>query len=129
MESLEPVWIEERDTLALHGVICAHYGGQAGLRDIDALRMVLAHPREHYAYVGAAEIAELAAAYCAGIVRNRPFAGGNARTGFLIGALFLESNGLRLTAPEALAAQAVRALASGHLNEIGFANFLWAHID
>lgn len=125
----EPVWIEERDALALHGVMCAQYGGQAGLRDLAALRMVLAHPREHYVYVGAADIAELGAAYSAGIVRNRPFAEGNQRTGFLTGALFLESNGLRLNAPEAQAAQAVRALTSGHLNEIGFANFLRAHVE
>ena len=124
----EPIWIEERDALALHGVICAQYGGQAGLHDVDALCMVLMHPREHYAYVGTADIAELAAADCAGIVRNRPFAEGNARTGFLIGALFLEMNGLRLIAPEPEAAQAVSALASGRLNEIGFANFLRAHI-
>ncbi len=128
MDRLEPVWIEERDALALHGVMCAQYGGQAGLRDREALRMVLAHPREHYAYVGAADIAELAAAYCAGIVRNRPFAAGNQRTGFLTGALFLEMNGLRLIASEPEAAQAVHALASGQLNEIGFANFLRANI-
>lgn len=121
-----PVWIEERDALALHGIVLARYGGRAGLRDREALRMVLSHPQEHYAYVGAADIAELAAAYIAGIVRNRPFAEGNSRTGFLIGALFLEINGLRLSAPEAVAAQAVHALASGRLNEIEFAKFLRA---
>jgi len=61
-------------------------------------------------------------------VRNRPFAAGNQRIGFLIGALFLESSGLRLTAPEAHAAQIVATLlASGHLDEIGFANFLRAN--
>jgi death on curing protein len=122
-----PVWIEERDALALHGMALARYGGRDGLRDREALRMVLSHPQEHYAYVGTADLAELAAAYTAGIVRNRPFAEGNRATGFLIGALFLEINGLRLTAPEALAAQAIIALASEGLNEIGFVNFLRAH--
>lgn len=129
LEPLDPVWIEARDALALQGVICAHYGGQAGLRDRNALDRVLVHPREHYAYVGAADIVELAAAYCAGIVRNRPFAAGNQRTGFLTGALFLEMNGLRLIASEPEAAQAVAALASDRLNEIGFANFLRANVE
>jgi death on curing protein len=124
-----PVWIEERDALALHGLALARYCGRAGLRDLGALRMVLSHPQEHYAYVGAADLVELAAAYTAGIVRNRPFTEGNQRTGFLIGALFLEMNGLRLTAPEALAAQAIIALASEGLNEIGFVNFLRAAVS
>lgn len=119
-----PLWIGESDALALHGWLQARHSGQAGLRDAAMLRAILEHPREHFAYAGAADIAELAAAYMAGITRNRPFTGGNARTGFLLGALFLELNGLRLTAPELEMAQALLALASGRLTELGLAAFL-----
>lgn len=119
-----PLWIGESDALALHGWLQARHSGQAGLRDAHLLRAILEHPRAHFAYAGAADIAELAAAYMAGIVRNRPFTGGNARAGFMIGALFLELNGLRLTAPELEMAQALLALASGRLTELGLTAFL-----
>ena len=66
----------------------------------------------------------LASIYTAGIVRNHPFVDGNKRTGFVIGLLFLELNGYRFGASEEDAAQAVLALASGDLEEAGYAAFL-----
>jgi death-on-curing protein len=66
----------------------------------------------------------MAAAYTAGIIQNHPLIDGNKRVGFLAGVLFLELNGYRFGAPEEEAAQAVLDLASGALDEIGFAAFL-----
>ena len=66
----------------------------------------------------------LAAAYTFGIVRNHPFVDGNKRTGFVVGVLFLESNGCAFTASEEDAAQAVVQLAAGKLEEIHYADFL-----
>lgn len=119
-----PIWITVQDALALHDLMLARHGGQAGLRDAELLQTILDHPKEHYDYVPEAGMAELAAAYIAGIVRNSPFADANRRSGFLIGALFLELNGMRLTASEAETAQAMAALASGRLSEIGLSVFL-----
>ena len=62
--------------------------------------------------------------YTAGIVRNHPFIDGNKRTGFVVGILFLELNGYAFTASEEDAAQAVLALASGAIDDLGYAAFL-----
>jgi death-on-curing protein len=120
----EPVWIDERDALAIHGRVLAQHGGAAGLRDQGLLQSALARPRQHYAYAESPDIIELAALYTAGIVRNHPFLDGNKRTGFVIGILFLELNGYRFTASEEDAAQAILKLAEGAFDEAAYSGFL-----
>lgn len=80
----------------------------------------------HIAYASS-DIIELAAKYIAGIVQNHPFVGGNKRTGFVVGVLFLELNGDRFTASEEAAAQAVLELAAHAIDEKGFCEFLRAN--
>jgi death-on-curing protein len=70
----------------------------------------------------------MAAAYITGIVRNHPFIDGNKRTGFVVGVLFLETNGCRFTAGEEDATRAVLDLAAGLLNEEGFVAWLGNHV-
>ena len=124
---MEPVWIDERDALALHGRLLALYGGAEGLRDHGLLKSALARPQQHYTYAESPNMLEMAAAYTGGIVRNHPFVDGNKRTGFVVGVLFLELNGYRFAASEEEAAQAVMALASGNLDEAGYTAFLRAN--
>jgi death on curing protein len=121
------VWIDERDALALHGRLLALDGGPAGVRDPGLLESALARPRQPQAYGDNPGIADLAAAYMAGIVRNHPFLDGNKRTGFVVGVLFLELNGYRFTASEESAAQAVMSLAAGTLDESALAAWLRAN--
>ena len=123
----EPLWIEERDALALHDRLLALHGGAAGLRDDGLQQAVVARPRQMHAYANAPDAIDLAAAYTVGFVRNHPFIDGNKRTGFVVGILFLELNGSTFTASEADAAQAVLALAAGTLDEAGYARFLRAN--
>jgi death-on-curing protein len=123
----EPVWIDERDTLALHDRLLALDGGAVGLRDDGLLRSALARPQQHFAYAESPDIVDMAAAYTGGIVRNHPFLDGNKRTGFVVGVLFLELNGYRFSASEEDAAQVVLELASGNLDEAGYIAFLRAH--
>jgi death-on-curing protein len=73
-------------------------------------------------------MADLTAAYTAGIVTTHPFVDGNKRTGFVLGVLFLEMNGMRFTAPEAAATRAVLDLASGALSRQGYAAFIRANV-
>ena len=120
----EPLWVEERDVLAIHDRLLALHGGATGLRDRGLLESALARPRQHHAYVGRSDIVEMAALYTAGIVRNHPFNDGNKRTGFVIGVLFLELHGFDFTASEADATQAVMALASGTIDEAAFTVWL-----
>lgn len=123
----EPVWIDERDALALHDRLLGLHGGAAGVRDGGLLKSALARPQHRLAYAESPDLIELAAAYTAGIMRNHPFLDGNKRTGFVVGILFPELNGYRFTATEEAAAQAVMELAAGNLDEIGYANFLRAN--
>ena len=121
----EPVWIDERDALALHDRLLALHGGAVGLRDDGLLKS--ARPQQHFAYAESPAIVEMAAAYTWGIVRNHPFLDGNKRTGFVVGVLFLELNGYRFNASEEDAAQMILELASGNLDEAGYTAFLRAH--
>ena len=122
-----PVWVDERDVLALHDRLLALHGGATGLRDSGLLKSALARPHQHFAYAEATDIIDLSAIYTAGIVRNHPFIDGNKRTGFVIGILFLELNGYRFTASEEHAAQAVLELAASNLDETGYGAFLRAN--
>ena len=124
MKKKEPLWIEERDVLAIHDRLLAIYGGAMGLRERGLLESALARPRQHHAYANTADAVEMAALYTAGIVRNHPFVDGNKRTGFVIGVLFLELHGFDFKASEADATQAVMALAAGTLDEAGYAAWL-----
>ncbi|HEV1284028.1 MAG TPA: type II toxin-antitoxin system death-on-curing family toxin [Bryobacteraceae bacterium] len=116
----EPIWIDERDALALHDRLLALHGGASGVRDEG----LLARPQQLHAYAESPTIIDMAAAYTAGIVRNHPFIDGNKRTGFVVGTLFLEMNRYVFTASEEDAAQAVLNLAAGTLDEAGYADFL-----
>lgn len=97
------------------------------MRDPGLLLSALARPQKHYAYASS-DIVELAALCIAGIVRNHPFTGGNKHTGFVIGVLFLELNGIDFKASEEDATQAVMDLAAGKLNEHSYVAWLRANI-
>jgi death on curing protein len=120
----EPLWIEERDALAIHDRLLALHGGATGVRDRGLLESALARPRQHYSCANTSDVVEMAALYTAGIIRNHPFIDGNKRTGFVIGVFFLELHGFDFTASEADATQAVMALASGTLDEAAFTAWL-----
>jgi death on curing protein len=122
----EPVWIDERDALALH--LLALHGGAVGMRDDTLLKSALARPQQHFAYAESPDIIDLAAVYTAGIVGNHPFVDGNKRVGFVVGILFLELNGYRFTASEEDAARAVLELAAGTLEQLGYSAFLRANV-
>ena len=124
MKKKEPLWIEERDVLAIHDRLLALHGGATGLRDLGLLQSALARPHQHHAYADKSDVVEMAALYTAGIVRNHPFVDGNKRTGFVIGVLFLELHGFDFKASEEDATLAVMALAAGTLDEAAYTAWL-----
>ncbi len=124
----KPFWIDEREALAIHDRLLGLDGGAAGVRDEGLLQSALTRPQQLHAYGERPDIVELAAAYTSGIVCNHPFIDGNKRTGFVIGVLFLEMNGYRLTASEEDATQAVLGLAAGTLDESAFAAWMRANV-
>lgn len=123
----EPVWIDERDALMLHERLLVLHGGASGIRDAGLLQSALARPQQHATYAEVVDIVFLAAIYTVAVVKNHPFVDGNKRTGFVLGVLFLELNGYVFTAAQEDAANAVLALASGQMDEQGYAAFLGTH--
>ncbi len=122
----EPYWLTREECLALHEMMVAQYGGTLGLRDEGMLESALGKPKNLFAY-GDPTLADLAGSYALGIVKNHPFLDGNKRTGFMMGAGFLERNGYEFFAEEADAAIRTLALAAGEMTEKAYAAWLEAN--
>lgn len=122
----KPYWLTREECLALHDMMLSHYGGIVDVRDDNLLGSALARPQQLFLY-GKPTTADLAAAYVFGIVKNHPFFDGNKRTGFMMGAGFLERNGLSFTADEVDATLKTLALAAGEIGEADYARWFVAN--
>lgn len=122
----EPYWLTRSECLLLHDMMLDQYGGCSGIRDEGLLESALARPQQLHHY-GKPSMPEMAAAYTAGIVKNHPFLDGNKRTGFMMGAGFLERNGYEFVATEAEVVIRTLALAAGELSEAAYAAWLEAN--
>ncbi len=87
------------------------------------LDSALARPLNLAAY-GKPDICDLAAAYAVGLAKNHPFVDGNKRAAFLAAGLFLELNGMRLTATQIESTHAILAVAAGTMKEADFAEWV-----
>ena len=123
----EPHWIDRRALVLLLGESLSEHGGRAGAVDEGLLESALARPRQIFTYEASADLARLAAAYAAGLVRDHPFVDGNKRAAFLAAGLFLELNGSRLAVSQVDATCAVWALAAGEMKEEEFASWIRGH--
>ena len=119
----EPAWITREECLAIHEMMLAQHGGLAGVRDEGRLESALSKPHNLFAYA-APTFAEMAANYAVGIILNHPFLDGNKRTGFMVAAVFLETNGYALIATEESVLENTLALAAGELKEKNYAAWL-----
>ena len=113
---------------ALHAEQLRLHGGAAGTRDSGLLESALYRPIQKEAY-GEPTLAELAAAYLFGIVKNHPFVDGNKRTGFAAADLFLYFNGFNLEAEPEDIIHLVLMVAAGEIDEAGAAAFFQDHIE
>lgn len=112
----EPLWMDQDLLVRLHDELLRVTGGASGIRDEGLLNSALARPVNRYAYEGVADIVELAATYAVGIASNHPFVDGNKRAAFMALGLFLEDNGLRLTATQDDATEAMLGVARGEVD-------------
>ena len=113
------VWLSRQLILAIHDEQLAEHGGSTGIRDEGLLDSTLARPLNRAGY-GDPDIAELAAVYAIGIVRNHPFVDGNKRTGFAALFMFLALNGADFEPPEVDATMAILRLAAGDTSDDEF---------
>lgn len=121
-------WLLRRVVLASHAQQLAEHGGAAGIRDEGLFDSALARPLNLAAY-GDPDVADLAASYAFGLVRNHPFVDGNKRTGLIALELFLNLNGWNLEATDAECVSIILALASSELGERELAEWIRARIS
>ncbi|HEX5466748.1 MAG TPA: type II toxin-antitoxin system death-on-curing family toxin [Candidatus Limnocylindrales bacterium] len=81
------------------------------------MEAALARPRQRWHYAGDASVADLAAAYAFGLVRDHPYVDGNKRVALVVMVAFLDRNGIELSATNAEALAVLLDLAAGDLIE------------
>lgn len=113
----EPLWLDQADIIELHDYVIERTGGAAGVRDLGLLESALQRPANRFHYEGLSDLIELAAVYAVGIAKNHPFVDGNKRAAFLGMGLFLDLNGLTLTADDDSATATLYGVASGEVDE------------
>ena len=123
----EPRWVDRLVVEAIHLDQVREHGGLGGVRDENALESALARPRQKWTYQRDADLYVLAAAYGFGLCRNHPFRDGNKRVAFLVMVVFLELNGLRVTADDAAVVGTLVALADGRVSEEQLGSWLRDH--
>lgn len=109
---------------AMHQESLERFGGSPGIRDAGLLDSALARPQNILAYQPEADVFRLAAAYCAGIVKNHPFIDGNKRCGILAANAFLHLYGIRFSPEEPMIVTMVTGLAAGEVTEEAIAEWM-----
>ena len=117
-------WLTRNMVEAFHRESLVRFGGADGLRDEGLLLSALARPENMFAYEPGVDAFRLAAAYCAGVVKNHPFIDGNMRTGILGAIVFLSLNGVEANFDEAMIVTMVYGLAACEVTEDKLAGWL-----
>lgn len=120
-------WVPENVVLAIHEAMLAEHGGLRGIRDQSLLLSALARPQNLAAY-GDPDVADLAAAYAAGITRNHAFIDGNKRTGLGVALVFLLDNQYELIAASGDLVITMLSVADGTMSEPELAIWLRTYI-
>lgn len=122
----ETRWLTRTMVDVIHSELLREHGGAPGIRQggEDLIESALARARNRSAYMPESDLASLAAAYLYGLARNHGYVDGNKRVGFACAATFLRLNGVRLTAPEPEAYDAVIGLVEGRYSEEQIAEWI-----
>ena len=123
----EPRWLGRLAIDEAHFRQIREHGGAHGVRDENALESALARPRQRWRYTSEARLADLAAAYAFGLIRDHPYVDGNKRIALVAMAAFLDRNGIELTASNGEALSAMLAVAAGDMAEGELAEWVDAH--
>lgn len=115
----EPVWIDDREAVAIQERLIVLFGGLAGgVRDENLFKAALARPLNKWHYdEPKVDLLVLAAAYCFGIAKGHVFHDGNKRTAHAVAAVFLENNGWAHTPDEHDVVNVMVAVADGSMSE------------
>ena len=116
---MEPRWLSRLIVDVIHSEMLREHGGAPGVRQggEDLIESALARPQNRFAYSPESDLPALAAAYLTGLAKNHGYVDGNKRVAFACATTFLRLNGLRLTASEPEAYDAVIGLVEGRYSE------------
>lgn len=99
--SLKPKFLTASQVMSLHQLQIDQFGGSPGIKDEGLLLSALGQPEagigDEYFHK---DLFEMAAAYLFHLVKNHVFNDGNKRIAALTAVVFLEVNGLKVTAEE-----------------------------
>ena len=114
---------------AIHEQQLSLFGGTTGIIDEGKLESALYRPVNIANYNPNATMCELAAALGYGIAINHPFVDGNKRTAFIVMAVFLEINQVRLIASEVDVVNIMLGIAMGTTSEEMLSDWLKENIE
>jgi len=113
----EPRWLGRLAIDEAHFRQIREHGGAHRVRDENALESALARPRQRWRYTSEARLADPAAAYAFGLIRDHPYVDGNKRIALVAMVAFLDRDGTELTASNGEALSAMLAVAAGDMAE------------
>ena len=123
----EPRWLSRSIVGIIHTNQIREHGGSFGVREEGLIESALERPRNRWAYEEMVDLADLAAAYGYGLVKNHGFVDGNKRVAFMAAYAFLGLNDFDLDASEPEVVRIMLDLASSNLTELDFASWIRKH--
>ena len=114
---------------AIHEQQLSLFDSATGIIDKGRLESALHRPANIANYNPDATMCELAAALGYGIAINHPFLDGNTNTAFVIMAVFLEINQVKLTASEVDIVNIMLGIATGKISEKMLSDWLKENIE
>ena len=114
---------------AIHEQQLSLFGGTTGIIDEGKLESALYRPVNITNYNPNADICDLAAALGYGIAINHPFVDGNIGLAFIVMAVFLKINQVKLIAAEVDVVNIMLGIATGTISEEMLNNWLKENIE
>ena len=113
-----PTFLSVEDVLSMHASTLRAEGGLSGVRDLGLLASAVMMPQQRFKgrYLHG-PLAAMAAAYLYHLVQNHPFVDGNKRVGAMAAYVFLDVNGVDMTATERQLERTVLAVAAGGMSK------------
>ena len=116
--SRDIVWISKQVALRVHAEQLELHGGQDGFLNEHHLDAALGRARTVVGYVPDMSIEELAAVIAVGIAKGHPFVDGNKRTACVVSLMFLQLNGVEISASDDELAGIFESVAGGETSEV-----------
>jgi death-on-curing protein len=121
--SLDPIFLDVGDVLAVHWRGIERFGGSDGVREPKLLDSAVNQPRATFggAYLHE-DLFQMAAAYLFHLVKNHPFVDGNKRAGLAAALVFLDLNGHPIDQPTMALYDLTDGVASGRIEKAAIAD-------